>query len=117
MNGTGTFWGGIPRSIVIIIITIAYHLIYPPFLPDLRTVLLILISEVIFYRIFEFPKLAFEQSLCEFVCCRCCVVIDLYNYATFVEVEIMFGAFGIVRFRAEYCVTLETKIDKDDVTH
>ena len=42
------------------------------------------------------------------------MVIALYNYATFVEVEIVFWAFGIARFRAEYCVVSETKYD---VTH
>ena len=40
------------------------------------------------------------------------MVIALYN--TFVEVEIVFWAFGIAKFRAEYCVVSETKYD---VTH
>jgi hypothetical protein len=50
--------GDAPSSIIIII---SYHLICPPFLPDLRVVRLIHIIEVKFYRIFEFPKLLFEQ--------------------------------------------------------
>lgn len=39
------------------------------------------------------------------------------DYATFVEIEIVFWAFGIATYRAEYCVTLETIFDEDDVTH
>jgi hypothetical protein len=42
----------------------------------------------------------------------------LYNYiGKFMEGEIVFGAFGVARFRPECCVTLEATFDKDDVTH
>ena len=43
--------------------------------------------------------------------------IAFNKYGTCVETEIVFWAFGIDRFRAEYCVTLETTYDEDDVTH
>ena len=106
---------GVPRSIIIIII-ISYHLICPPFLPDLRTVRFIRISEVKFYCIFEFSKLPFEPFFRDETI-PFPAVVAFNNYATYVEVEIMFGAFGIARFRAEYCVTLETTGDEHDVTH
>lgn len=102
---------GAPRSIII-----SYHLICPPFLPDLRTVILIHISKVKFYRIFEFAKLplepSFRDSTFEFR-----AVIAFNDYATYVEVEIVFWSFEIARFRAEYCATLKTTFDEDDVTH
>ena len=97
----------VPRSIIFTIIT-SYHLICPPLLPDLRTVRLIRIRKVIFYRIFEFPKLLSEPILQESVWW---VVIAIYNYATFMEVELVFWAFGIIRFRAEYCMVSETKFN------
>jgi hypothetical protein len=34
-----------------------------------------------------------------------------------VEVEIVFWAFGMVKYRTEYFVTLETIFDEDDVAH
>lgn len=42
-------------------------------------------------------------------------VTGFNNYATSVEVEIVFWTFGIVRFSAEFCETLETRSDKDNV--
>ena len=99
---------GVPRSIITI-----YYLICRPFLPNLRTVRLININKVIFYHILESPKFPLEQFLRDLISVRL-IVIALYNNGTFVEVEIVFGAFGI---RAEYRVLLETSFDEDDVTH
>ena len=104
-------WLGVPRSIITI-----YYLICPPFLPNLRTVRFININKVIFYRTFEFPKFPLELFLRDFISVRL-IVFALYNYGTFVEVEIVFGAFGITRSRAGYRVPLETSFDEDDVTH
>ena len=103
---------GVPRSTTTTII-VSYYLICPPFLPDRRTVRLILINEVKKSCIIKFPKLSFETSTCDSIfVCR--AVIALNNYATFVEVEIMFWFFEIVRYRAEYCVTLETTFNNNE---
>jgi hypothetical protein len=70
-----------------------------------------------FYRIFEFPKFHLELFLGDFMSVKFKTIL-LHKYATFVEIEIVFGAFGIIRFRAEYRVPLETfPFDEDDVTH
>jgi len=68
-------------------------------LPDLWAVRLIyIINEVIFYRIFESPKLVFEPYFRGLISVSL-AVIAFNNYATFVEVEIMFWTYGIARFR------------------
>jgi hypothetical protein len=87
----------------------------PPFLPDFSTVRFIhemRISE----RKFEFPKFPFDIFRREFII-EHPVVIVLNNNATLAEEEIVFWAFGIVRCRAGYCVTLGTTYDEDDATH
>jgi len=85
-------------------------------LPDIWPVRLILISEVESYHTFEFPKFPSEPFFRDLIFVIR-AVIAFNDYATYVEVEIVLWAFGIDRFRAEYCIILETIFDEDDVIH